>query len=141
MPEATVNRCFVFFDAVSVLNDIGDAEVRGDENTGASKLRCLVFLINRETRFVTNGLDEVDAETFHRFVIQIFKHNMRMFAGVVQIEELVVQILLEVIRVDKAKDSSLARTWVTIQPNVRITVRLEEVLLLGYHSLDTFPID
>ena len=83
MPESSVDGGLVFFDSLSVLNDVADGEVGGNENAGASELRGLVLLVDGEAGFITDRLDEIDGEPFHCFMIQIFKHNMRMFAGIV----------------------------------------------------------
>lgn len=140
MPKTTHKRRFVFLDTNVTRYDRRYREVGGNETGRAGELWGLVLLVHSETSFVADRLDEVDGKTFHRFVVQVLEHDMGVHRRVVQVEELVVEVLLVVLRIDVREDRCLARTGVAVQPDVWISAVHEKVTFLFLHRLETFAV-
>lgn len=141
VPETTHQCGLVFFDTGALIDEFRNREVGRHEARCTRQLWCLVLLVDRKTGLIADGLDEVDGQSLHTFVVEVLEHHMRVTLWVVQVEELVVQVFLEVRWVYERQHSCLSRTRVSVTPNMRVTVGLEEVTLLVGHSLQTLAVD
>ena len=141
VPKTARDGCDVVCTSRHVFwDDLVDGKVGGDQDRRLGELRRLVLLVDSEACFITQCLDKVDRESLDGLVVQIFEHNVRMHFGIIQVKKLVVQVLLVVVWVHVRQNRRLPRSWVAPQPDVWISVGLEEVSLLDDHRLDLLAI-
>lgn len=144
-PETTEEGLDVLFFAediglLGLTNELVDGEVGGDQYSCACQLGGLVLLVDGEASFVAQCLEEVGGESLHGLVVEVFEHDMGVYSGVVEVEELVVEVLLEVVRVDKSKNSALAASSRAMNPQMRVAIAVELVATLESEGLDLLSI-
>lgn len=144
LPEASTDRTTLGLDLDLFFlssKDVSDGELACDEDNGACCLYRLVFLIKRESAFVAESLDKVETECFAGRMIKIFEQDVVVLIGVIAIEKPVVKVLLVLVGIDIIYQCALATTWHPPQPNVGVSVGLEEVFALYHHGFDLFTVE
>lgn len=119
---------------------IVDGEIGGDKDTKTYDLWGLVLLVDWVTGLIADALEKLDTKAFHSVVIHVLQQNMRVHVDIEAVEEFGVEVLVEVVGIDELHESGLARSWSSIQPDMWVTVGLEEVTALVDDALEFFTV-